>query len=102
MVAVGLFENEDAKIEAYESEAAKKKPQPVSDSVPEPEQKRGRGRPANEQERVPFTTRVRADVRKKINIGAATYDVKPSDIIDALVDQFYDELDWDKVGADRR
>ncbi|MBD5401825.1 hypothetical protein HDR58_03350 [bacterium] len=68
---------------------------------PERTGRRRRGRPVNIQVRVPFTTRVRADVRKKINIGAATYDVKPSDIIDALVDQFWDALDWDKVGVDR-
>ena len=96
--AKGLFDKEDEKIEAFES--ARTPTALKSDSEPAP--KRGRGRPASEQDRVAFTTRVRADVRKKINIGAATYDVKPSDIIDALVDQFFDSLDWDKVGADRR
>ena len=81
-------------------------PETVSESaVPATEPsdaKPKRGRPSIQQEWVPFTTRVRADVRKTINVGAATHDVKPSDIIDALVDQFFDTLDWNKVGADRR
>lgn len=74
---------------------------PVPTTEP-PDSKPRRGRPSNQQERVPFTTRVRADVRKTINVGAAAHDVKPSDVIDALVDQFFDTLDWNKVGTDRR
>lgn len=79
-------------------------PPPVVESLPADTQqeKPKRGRPPMEQERVPFTTRVRADVRKQINIAAATYDVKPSDIVDALYDQFFDKLDWDQVGKNRR
>ena len=60
------------------------------------------GRPHNVQERSAFTTRVRTDVKQKIKMEAARYDVKPSDVIDALVDQYLESLDWNKVGKARR
>ena len=49
-------------------------------------------------DRAPLTIRLRSDVRKKIKVLAAQNDVLPSDVIDALVDQFADRIDWGRAG----
>lgn len=91
-MARGLFDDEDMKIQKYESTKADK-----SDPVQESPGKTGRPRTA--QGRVVFTIKPRADVRKKIKALAVEHDCTSSDIVDALVDQLIDNLNWDQVGT---
>lgn len=56
------------------------------------------GRPRKE-EREPFTVRVKPETRKRLKISAVTHDVNPSEVIDALVDQFFEYIDWSQVGG---
>lgn len=88
-MAKGLFDDEDQKIEAFEKQKT---------STTEPKSTLKTGRPRTAQNRVVFTIKPRADVRKTIKTLAVEHDCTASDIVDALVDQCISRLDWDQVG----
>lgn len=67
-------------------------------TVPEPQEPAKGGRPRTADNRVAFTLKVKKDVRKALKQAALDHDCTASDIVDALVEQCMDTLDWNVVG----